>query len=102
MVGLCEYGPSEDDDEDPGRVGHIHRLFVGPARQRSGIGRSLLSASTDRLRESGRSVATLWALEADERARSFYERVGWKPDGNRKSEPISDLVTDVRYRLALV
>jgi GNAT superfamily N-acetyltransferase len=102
MVGLCEYGPSEDDDEDPGRVGHIHRLFVDPARQRTGIGRSLLSASTDRLRDSGMSVATLWALETDERARSFYERVGWKPDGKRKSEPISDLITDLRYRLVLV
>jgi ribosomal protein S18 acetylase RimI-like enzyme len=102
MVGLCEYGPSEDGDEDPGRVGHIHRLYVDPARQRTGIGRSLLTASTDRLRESGMSAATLWVLERDERARSFYERVGWKPDGKRKSEPMTDAITDLRYRVVLV
>jgi ribosomal protein S18 acetylase RimI-like enzyme len=102
IVGLCEYGPRQDDDDDPGRVGHIHRLLVDPARQRTGIGRLLLLASTDRLRESGMSVATLSVLEADDGARSFYERVGWKPDGKRKSEPITDLITDLRYRLALV
>lgn len=26
--GLCQYGPSEDDDERPGEVGHIRRLYV--------------------------------------------------------------------------
>jgi hypothetical protein len=48
------------------------------------------------------SAATLWVLESDERARSFYERVGWKPDGKRKSEPMTDAITDLRYRVVLV
>jgi hypothetical protein len=48
------------------------------------------------------STATLWALEADARARAFYERVGWKPDGARKSDPGTNLIADLRYRLALV
>jgi ribosomal protein S18 acetylase RimI-like enzyme len=97
IVGLCQYGPTEDHDHDPDQVGQIQRLYVHPARQRTGIGRSLLTASVDRLRQRGAHTATLWALETDQRARAFYERLGWKPDGARRTHP----PTDVRYRLAL-
>jgi hypothetical protein len=27
IVGLCQYGPTEDRDDDPEQVGHIHRLY---------------------------------------------------------------------------
>jgi ribosomal protein S18 acetylase RimI-like enzyme len=95
IVGLCQYGPTEDHDHDHEHVGQIQRLYVHPERQRTGIGRSLLSASVDRLRQGGAHTATLWALETDRGARAFYERLGWKPDGTRKTHP----PTDVRYRL---
>jgi ribosomal protein S18 acetylase RimI-like enzyme len=97
LVGLCQYGPTEDDDDDASRVGHVHRLYVDPARQRSGVGRALLTESTDRLRRSGLSDATLWVMAADDRARAFYESLGWRPDGGRKTAPVVDL----RYRLPL-
>jgi len=98
IVGLCQYGSTEDHDHDPEQVGQIQRLYVHPARQRTGIGRALLSASVDALRQGGARTATLWVLETDQRARAFYERLGWKPDGTRLSHP----PTDVRYRLPLV
>jgi ribosomal protein S18 acetylase RimI-like enzyme len=97
IVGLCQYGPTEDHDHDPEHVGQIHRLYVHPARQRAGIGRSLLTASVDRLRQAGADTATLWVLETDPRARAFYERLGWKSDGTRKTHP----PTDVRYQIHL-
>jgi GNAT superfamily N-acetyltransferase len=95
IVGLCQYGPTEDDDSE--QVGHTHRLYVLPAQRRTGIGRSLLTASVDRLRQTGAHAATLWVLETDGRARAFYERMGWKLDGARKTHP----PTDLRYRLPL-
>lgn len=97
IVGLCQYGPTEDHDHDPEQVGQIHRLYVHPARQRTGIGRSLLTAAVERLRQGGAHTAILWVLETDQRAKAFYERLGWKPDGTRKAHP----PTDVRYRLPL-
>ena len=97
IVGLCQYGPSEDHDHDTEQVGQIHRLYVHPTRQRTGIGRLLLTASVDRLRQCGAHIATLWVLETDQRARAFYKRLGWKPDGTRKTHP----PTDLRYRLPL-
>jgi ribosomal-protein-serine acetyltransferase len=97
IVGICQYGSSEDADQDSSQVGQIYRLYVHPTRQGTGIGRSLLDASLDGLRRAGKQAATLWVLETDQRARGFYERLGWQPDGARMDHP----PTDVRYRLAL-
>lgn len=62
-----------------------------------GLGRSLLTEATRRLNALGMSAVTLWALEADERARAFYERLGWRLDGGSNFYG----AVDVRYRLAL-
>lgn len=97
IVGICQYGPSEDGDQDSSQVGQIHRLYVHPTRQGTGIGRSLLETSLEGLRRTGRQAATLWVLESDQHARGFYECLGWQPDGARMDHP----PTDVRYRLAL-
>jgi ribosomal protein S18 acetylase RimI-like enzyme len=90
--GFCQYGPAED--ESSLRAGHIYRLYVHPAQQRSGVGRSLLTAAVECLRQNGAEVATLWVLESDRRARAFYGRMGWEPDGARTADP-----TDLRYRI---
>jgi ribosomal protein S18 acetylase RimI-like enzyme len=97
ISGLCQYGPTNDDDDDPAEVGHIDRLYIHPLHQRMGLGRSLLTEATRRLDALGMSAVTLWALEADERARAFYERLGWQLDGASNF----DGALDVRYRLAL-
>lgn len=35
--------------------------------------------------------------QSDQRARAFYEGLGWKPDGTRQTHP----PTDLRYRLPI-
>ena len=94
LLGLCQYGPSEDDDEGSPEVGQIHRLYVHPAAQRQGVGRALLGAATERLIDWGSRELTLWALEEDPQARAFYEHLGWRPDGARRF----DGAWDMRYR----
>ena len=43
--------------------------------------------------------ATLWVLEDNPRARRFYERAGWHPDGARKAEERWGVrAPEVRYR----
>jgi ribosomal protein S18 acetylase RimI-like enzyme len=73
--------------------GWVMQLHVDPAHQRQGVGTALLEgakASQDRL--------TLWAFQANGRARLFYEKQGFvvveETDGatNAEREP------DVRYR----
>ena len=92
--GLCQYGPTEDNDDDPLAVAQVHRLYVHPLRQRQGIGRALLSRATACLQGKGMVEVTLWILERDSGARAFYEHLGWQSDGSRRF----DGATDVRYR----
>lgn len=96
LVGVCQYGPSEHDDDRASWVGEIRRLYVQPAFQRRGVGRALLAGAVERLRAAGARSVTLWVLESDPGARAFYERMGWRPDGGRRF----DGATDLRYRLA--
>ena len=38
VVGFCEFGPTEDADDEPRRIGHIMRLYVHPQHQGHGGG----------------------------------------------------------------
>jgi GNAT superfamily N-acetyltransferase len=59
----------------------------------------LHSAAVAELRDRGFREATLWVIEANPRARRFYEREGWHPDGVERREEIGEVeVTEVRYR----
>lgn len=107
-VGLCQYGPTTDTDDDPTAVGQIHRLFVEPTWQRHGIGRQLMSRACETLAAAGRTEATLWVLAADTlRARPFYEGFGWGPDGTKRvfdrdfGTEWAGRLDDIRYRATL-
>jgi GNAT superfamily N-acetyltransferase len=103
VVGVLTAGP------DPLRTGagQLSRLYVEPARWGQGIGRMLVDAALDGLHRRRFSWATLWCLEANHRARAWYERMGWRATGERKVSceracgPNPAGVADVRYRLAL-
>jgi GNAT superfamily N-acetyltransferase len=97
IAGLCQYGPAEDDDDDARVVGHIRRLYVDPRWQRQGVGRALLADAMTRLEELGIAAVTLWVLERDTGARTFYERIGYRPDGGRRVVGAAD----VRYRRSI-
>jgi RimJ/RimL family protein N-acetyltransferase len=45
-----------------------------------------MSAAMDELRDLGMREASLWVLRDNQRARRFYERLGWQPDGRTSSE----------------
>jgi RimJ/RimL family protein N-acetyltransferase len=80
IVGFASFGPSRDEgaSED---TGEVPAIYVEPSATGAGVGGELLRAATDALRERGYRRATLWVLEANERARRFYEKAGWVWDG---------------------
>lgn len=96
VVGFCEFGPTEDADDDPRRVGHIMRLYIVPTHQGRGGGRLLLDAACSGLRERGCESVTLWTAEEEWNvAHGFYDRLGWV------LEDAHQTAGDIRYRLPL-
>ena len=98
VVGFSEYGPTEDDDDDPSHVGHIMRVYVHPQSQSKGAGRILVQAACDQLAADDYDEVTLWTLDdTTNRALGFYAHLGWaREDVLNDEEP-----ADRRYRLRL-
>ena len=74
------------DPDEPG-VGHVFSLYVDPAAQGGGVGGRLLAEADRWFGSEGLAEATLWVFEANLRARTFYARHGWEPDGGSRVEP---------------
>ena len=106
VVGFVHLGQSPDDDAD-GTTGHIYSVHVDPDLTGRGIGGQLVAAATTALGSDGYRAATLWVLAGNERARRFYQRLGWQGDGSVRTEILSvgseegDEVEVVRLRLDL-
>jgi ribosomal protein S18 acetylase RimI-like enzyme len=97
--GFASTGPARDADLDPARVGELLALYLHPDAWRQGLGQALLEASIAALRDAGFRTVTLWVLETNVRARRFYERAGFAPDGSRQSRPLMGVrLEEVRYR----
>ena len=60
--------------------GWLRNLFVLPSEWGRGAGAALHDEALALLRPHG-PIAHLWVLEANERARRFYEARGWRDDG---------------------
>jgi GNAT superfamily N-acetyltransferase len=97
VIGFASVGPSRDEHG----IGELYAIYVDPDAWSTGAGRALMERSEDQLR-SEYGVATLWVLEDNPRARSFYERGGWTPDGARKAEERWGVrAPEMRYRKEL-
>jgi ribosomal protein S18 acetylase RimI-like enzyme len=97
VVGVVLAGPDPDEPE----LGHLARLYVEPARWGHGVGTQLHHAAVRDLAGRPFAEATLWVLEANSRARRWYERLGWRPTGRRKTTYEPAGIEDLQYRLPL-
>lgn len=82
-------------------LGNLARMYVSPDHWGQGLGRSLYVAATRHLRAAGHVEASLWVLEGNQRARSWYERLGWVATGERKSVHRPASIDQLRYRRVL-
>jgi GNAT superfamily N-acetyltransferase len=92
---LCR---STDPDSDPARVALLDRIYTEPASWRRGLGRALLDAAMDELRERRFREVTLWTAEWNT-SRGFYDALGWSLDGATREKTFAgSTFTEVRYR----
>jgi GNAT superfamily N-acetyltransferase len=102
VCGFSSFGPTRDEDDDPGQVGEVRAIYLMPAVIGTGIGRLLMGASVEHLTVAGYRELTLWVLAANARARRFYELAGLRPDGGLKVDDRAGFRLDeVRYRRPL-
>jgi GNAT superfamily N-acetyltransferase len=67
-----------------------------------GVGRDLLARATRDLVEIGYRWGALWVLEANARARRFYEAAGWRTEGATRPHPVGDIeLSVIRYTIDL-
>ena len=100
-VAFCQMIPTPDPDDDPSTVGHITALHVLPDLRGRGHGRALLEQVCDEFRHRAFVEVTLWVLEANTKARRFYEQHGFRDDGGKKMHSRMTTVPEVRYRTRL-
>jgi ribosomal protein S18 acetylase RimI-like enzyme len=98
IVGYASYGPertvasaaSTGSGTQPGglteaglagETGELYTLYVTPAHWSTGAGRALTGAALDGLRAAGYRRVVLWTLSENARARRFYVKAGFAPDG---------------------
>lgn len=95
VVGFASLGPSADEDADRTTL-QVHTLYLEPRAWGRGVARELMRTV---LAAAGSAPVTLWVLQANERARHFYRRSGFQPDGVERLEEIGDQrLTELRYR----
>jgi GNAT superfamily N-acetyltransferase len=100
LVGFTVCGESRDPDARP-ETGELRTMFVLPGRWRGGVGRALLAAALDDLRERDCSEVTLWSFADNGRANAFYEAAGFRRDGSERTEDAWAHIPEVRYRRSL-
>jgi GNAT superfamily N-acetyltransferase len=98
MVGVAAAGLALGNDAAPG-IGQLYLIYALPEVWGTGVGARLHAACIARMRELGCTEAVLWVLEGNERAASFYRRMGWQPDGATLVDDRGEVMLhEVRFR----
>lgn len=90
VVGWASVGPHRDGEVHTEEA-ELYALYGDPAHLGTGVGRALLTEAV--ARSAARPRMLLWVLRDNTRARRFYERAGFGPDGAEDGTS----VPEVRY-----
>ena len=112
IVGYASFGPETDvldapwphpltADGESGQAAELYALYVRPAWWSTGTGRALMERVLARTARAGFDAIVLWVLRDNQRARRFYERAGFAPDGAANVLTGLGGVLEVRYRRPL-
>ncbi|ORT58359.1 GNAT family N-acetyltransferase [Streptomyces sp. CB03238] len=97
VVGWACYGPYRDGRAPTGEA-ELYALYARPDQLSTGVGRALMDEATTRAAGEGYAAMRLWVLRDNARARRFYEKAGFAPDGAEEPWHVAGTtVTEVRY-----
>ncbi|HFH9837723.1 TPA: N-acetyltransferase family protein [Streptococcus suis] len=95
VVGFACYGASSQEDLQ--EAGELYALYVLADYYGQGIGYQLMQAALEQMQSYKR--ISLWVLEGNERAISFYEKIGFCFDGVTKTVELGAKRTEHRMIL---
>ena len=91
VLGFCGFSAVPDKAYRPERavpagtmIGRLHSLYIDPDSLGQSIGHTLMNHALSTFAAWGCERATLWVLEGNSHAISFYERQGWRCTGATK------------------
>lgn len=92
--GMLLYCPARDADLSG--YAEIVALYTLQKYWGSGLGKALTKMALDDIKTSFSGIE-LWTFRDNARARRFYEKFGFYPDGKQKIENFSNKPWSVRY-----
>ena len=92
--GMLLYCPARDSDLSD--YAEIVALYTLPEYWGCGLGKALTKMALDDIKTSFSGIE-LWTFRDNARARCFYEKFGFYPDGKQKIENFSNEPWSVRY-----
>ena len=93
IKGWSAFGTSSDNRESQELIG----IYIDPIHFREGLGTELWRATRDLMLERSPKYFTLWVLEDNKQARSFYEKIGFiNTEKTRKVSWLGD-ATEILY-----
>jgi len=97
IQGWATVGPSRDADLKD--AAELYGIYLAPQYWSKGLGSLLYRRAEEAMGGYGRPEFTVWVLEANSRARRFYERNGYKPDGATRTATQENVsLTELRHR----
>ncbi len=75
----------------------LRHLAVRPDHWGSGLGSAAVETALRGLDLRGCTIASLWCLEENHRARRLYEHLGWAATDDRREAPWPPHPTELRY-----
>ncbi|HEY5516078.1 MAG TPA: GNAT family N-acetyltransferase [Pengzhenrongella sp.] len=96
VIGFASLGPSRDED-----AGHdereIYSIYLDPGMWGQGVARELMRTALETIRPPVK--VSLWVAAGNDRARHFYRRHGFSPDGTERYYRVGEQdLLEVRYR----
>ena len=96
IAGSITQGKCRDEDSED-NTGEIWGMYLLPGYWWQGLGTKLVNWSLEKLKEKGYRRVTLWVFEESTGSRQFYEKLGFKPEGETRPTRIDDSIRLIRY-----
>lgn len=97
VTGRTKTPPPGSSPIRPSHSGEIYALYLAPDYWRRGIGTALIKHAARNLKDKKHSTICLWVLDANARAKSFYEKMGGQRLGGKMIEIGPSTLKEVCY-----